>query len=222
MPAGGSGGPALAKTPGKGAPKALKFVLALVGGLVLGLIGTFQYNAVLTVGPWKYAPVGLIIALLATTAWGVFLRAWSGIGGVALDIVGLFVSTQLVASWAPGGDVVMPAGSTGQAVIGYVWVWGAEVLPLIVCFLPPSWFRPRLSHPKTPVASGPAPAMPPAAPGPAGAVPAVAETQAGSMARRAALAGDTRPPLASPARPAAPTPSAPLTTDQPGNTSALS
>jgi hypothetical protein len=145
-PAGGAGLPVPVEVPRKGVPMALKLVFALVGGVVLGLIGTFQYNAVLTIGPWKYAPVGIIIAMVATIAWALFLRAWAGLGGVALDILGLVITIWLAATWRPGGDVVMPAGgTTAQTVAGYLWAYGAGIVSLVICFLPPRWFQSRPS-----------------------------------------------------------------------------
>lgn len=112
-------------------PVIVRVLLAVALGLVIGALGT----AVHRYGDesW-YAGMALALAITVTTA--VMCRAWSGYGALLAFAGGWVVAVQLMSLRGSGGDVLVPAGTTGL-----VWTYGGVLLLGVAAFLPGSWFR---------------------------------------------------------------------------------
>lgn len=93
-------------------------VLALLGGVLVGVVGCFQHTREL--GP---LPLGLLLGLLAVfavvVAGGVLV---AGRVGAALALLGWLVPTVVLSLSGPGSDVVLPADG-----LGYGWLLGGAL-----------------------------------------------------------------------------------------------
>ncbi|HEY0215212.1 MAG TPA: hypothetical protein VGC57_02340 [Cellulomonas sp.] len=101
---------------------------ALVLGVLIGAVGTVMHRST---QPW-----GMVVALVLVLAAAVTTRAWAGWPAVVGLVVGLFAVIQVLSSTGPGGDVLVPASDA----LGWVWVGGALLLPLLVAAAPRAWF----------------------------------------------------------------------------------
>ncbi|MGP7960474.1 DUF6113 family protein [Sanguibacter sp. A247] len=105
----------------------LMYVAAIVVGAVLGVLGTFGHRSV--------APWGLVLAVLACVAAGIWVRATFTPMAVIAYLVGWTVAVQILAAGGPGGDTQVVADT-----LGYVWSYGTALLVLGVLGLPRTWF----------------------------------------------------------------------------------
>jgi Family of unknown function (DUF6113) len=102
------------------------YVVLFLLGVVLGLLGTFQYSS----GPGVLVPILFDVAILATCvlgAWGM-----SGAAGGVLPAVGWLLITILLSSAPAGGSVLVTNTSSGKwflyggavcAAAGAVWAF---------------------------------------------------------------------------------------------------
>jgi hypothetical protein len=110
-----------------------RVLLAVVLGLVMGILGTVAHRAT-----WLDLPAGLVLALALTLSAAVLCRAWSGMGTMLGAGAGWLVAVQVLSLSGPGGDVIVPA----QAV-GMVWTYAGLAMFVVAAFLPSSWFSDR-------------------------------------------------------------------------------
>lgn len=103
------------------------YVAALLVGAVLGMLGTFGHRSV--------APWGLVLAIVACVAAGVWVRATFNPMAVIAYLVGWTVAVQILAAGGPGGDTQVVADT-----LGYVWSYGTALLVLGILGLPRTWF----------------------------------------------------------------------------------
>ncbi|MDR0504544.1 MAG: hypothetical protein LBG70_01875 [Bifidobacteriaceae bacterium] len=106
-----------------------------VAGLLLGLIGTFTYNASFTIGSLGPLPSGLVLVLLASLALAVIARSLGGISALGVTVLALFLTAQIMAGKSSSGDVLVP-----DQPVSYIWLAGCGLLPLTVAFWPRRWF----------------------------------------------------------------------------------
>jgi len=105
------------------------------GGAVIGVLGTFQHNALLSIGSWNTVPIGLTFSLLAVAAYSAWTRVAAGMACFFAQAVAVFATSELLTREGSGGDILVPAFARS-----YVWLAGALVIPLIIAVLPPRWF----------------------------------------------------------------------------------
>jgi hypothetical protein len=118
-------------------------VAALLLGALVGAIGTVVHRSI---PPW-----GAVLALALAFAAAVTVRAWAGLVALAGYAVGLVVTVQVLAQRGPGGDTLVP---DAQA-IGWAWVIGSVVMPIIVALLPRALFADRPRPSRTDPLAGP-------------------------------------------------------------------
>lgn len=108
----------------------LAWLVCLVLGVVVGLVGTVAHRSL---PPW-----GLVAAMLTLLAVAVVARATAGTGSVLATGAGWLLAVQVMAQVGPGGDALVLADA-----IGYTWAYGGVVALLAALFLPRSWFTER-------------------------------------------------------------------------------
>ena len=106
-----------------------------LGGALLGVLGTFQHNVVVEIGPWKTAPLGIALVFVAVAAYSLWTRAVAGIGCYFTQAIALFAVSELLTLLGPGGDVLVPSTSRS-----YAWLIGALIIPLWIAVMPRRWF----------------------------------------------------------------------------------
>ena len=100
----------------------LGYVVALLLGALVGLVGTVAHRQWL---PWV-----LVLCLLAVLAAAVMVRAWVGGGGLVAYGLGWLALVQVAATAGPGGDVLLPG----------VWMGGGMLMIGVAAFAPRRWF----------------------------------------------------------------------------------
>ncbi|MDR1295518.1 MAG: hypothetical protein LBK59_11325, partial [Bifidobacteriaceae bacterium] len=106
-----------------------------LGMVVLAGLATFAHASRWTLGPWRDAPLGIVLACAAVLAGATTVRAWAGYWGVVAAAVGAFAITQVMAMMGPGGDVLISAQPLGHA-----WLALAPAASVAVAFAPARWF----------------------------------------------------------------------------------
>ncbi|MCU1479981.1 MAG: mycothiol biosynthesis protein [Subtercola sp.] len=108
------------------------WVVALLLGVVFGMIGTVVNQATISVFGWFTLPIGLIMAILASILLLVGLRLILPTRTLALlaaiGLVGIVAALTLT---SPGGSVLIPAN-----VYGYIWTFAPTIVSLIVLAWP--------------------------------------------------------------------------------------
>ncbi|MDR1151716.1 MAG: hypothetical protein LBK72_04430 [Bifidobacteriaceae bacterium] len=121
-------------------------VVCGVAMVALAGLATFAHASRWTIGPWRDAPLGIVLACGAVLAGAATARAWAGYWGVVASAAGAFVVTQLMAMVGPGGDVLISAQP-----LGYAWLVVAPAATVGVAFAPAHWFTdppdPNQDHP---------------------------------------------------------------------------
>lgn len=110
------------------------YATGLVTGLVVGVISAFvhRYQA-------GGIDAGVILALVAAAAAGLFTRAMGGRGATAWLAVGLLAAVLAVRFITPGGDRIVLDDGPGNLL-----TVGLPVIALLMTVPPNSWFRARM------------------------------------------------------------------------------
>lgn len=124
------------RSPGRRRGVVGRVVLAVLLGLVMGVLGTVAHRTT-----WLDLPVGLVLALALTLSTAVLSRAWSGLGTMLAAGAGWLVGVQVLSLAGPGGDVLVPAQP-----VGMIWTYGGLAMFVVAAFLPSSWFSDRPSN----------------------------------------------------------------------------
>jgi N-acetyl-1-D-myo-inositol-2-amino-2-deoxy-alpha-D-glucopyranoside deacetylase len=116
-------------------------LLALVVGLILGVVGTFGHRGVIGVGgtdlPW-----GIVVSVAGAACFLIGTRLYSGSRLVTLaGTVGLLVPIFVFSFQGPGGSVVI-VGDT----IGRIW----DFAPALIAVGVLAWPRLNFAAPQTP------------------------------------------------------------------------
>jgi len=116
-------------------------VLALVVGLLFGVVGTFGHRSVIGIGAANL-PWGLVVAVLGAACFLLGIRLYTGSRLVTLvGAVGLLVPIFLFSLEGPGGSVVI-----AQDVPGRVWAYAPIVIALVAVASPLPGVRGRASR----------------------------------------------------------------------------
>lgn len=96
---------------------------SLLGGSILGFIGTFFHQS--------WPPIGVTLALGTAGMFLAGLRAWASVRGpAAAGALGIAGMSALLALPA-GGTVLVPAN-----LVGYAWTFGVALIALVVIAWP--------------------------------------------------------------------------------------
>ncbi|WEV69836.1 hypothetical protein OZX73_02930 [Bifidobacterium sp. ESL0775] len=118
----------------------VRALICVVSGIVVGVCGTLVHR----LGAQYNVPIGLLLAflILVIATWSA--RARSGIVGLALH---LMFSTSVAGFFANFmGDILLPMGfysttlSFFSQYVGWLWLGGLIVIPVIFVFFPERWF----------------------------------------------------------------------------------
>ena len=120
-------------------------VLALLLGVVVGVVGTVMHRSMM---PW-----GVVACLALVFTAGLAARAWAGLVTLIGYAIGLVGIVQILAMRGPGGDTLVPDGQ----VIGWVWVLGLIAVTVLVGVLPHRLFDDRPRPPRVVQYDGPDP-----------------------------------------------------------------
>jgi len=134
---------------------AVRLILGLIAGAMVGAFGTAIHRSLLTFGAapnTHFFPHGLLLALALTIAAGLFIRASAGFNTFAAFGLGWIVMVQLLAMPNTGGDVLIvdPREPLPFAAAGLIWTYLGAVLLVLLALLPPRWFRAMPSEPTGP------------------------------------------------------------------------
>ncbi|WEV41543.1 alcohol dehydrogenase [Bifidobacterium sp. ESL0682] len=118
----------------------VRALICVVSGIVVGVCGTLVHR----IGAQYNVPIGLLLAwlILMISTWSA--RARSGIVGLALHLMFSTAVTGFFADFM--GDVLLPMGfysttlSFFSQYVGWFWLGGLIVVPVIFAFLPRRWF----------------------------------------------------------------------------------
>ena len=121
-----------------------RFLIDLLAGAIVGMIGTMAHR----MGASANIPYGLVLAymLVIMSTWSARWR--DGVSGLALHLIGssLMVWT-VMAGYGPGGAAMIPVGFGDSASlpyfsnnVGYFWLYGVVLIPLVMLVLPKRWF----------------------------------------------------------------------------------
>lgn len=125
-------------------PAWARLLLGLIVGVVVGMIGTMAHR----MGASANIPYGLVLAYVLTAIATWSARSRDGATGLALHLIGssLMVWT-VMAGYGPGGDAMIPVGFGDSASlpyfsnnVGYFWLYGVVLIPLVMLVLPKRWF----------------------------------------------------------------------------------
>lgn len=125
-------------------PAWARLLLDLIVGVVVGMIGTMAHR----MGASANIPYGLVLAYVLTAIATWSARSRDGATGLALHLIGssLMVWT-VMAGYGPGGDAMIPVGFGDSASlpyfsnnVGYFWLYGVVLIPLVMLVLPKRWF----------------------------------------------------------------------------------
>jgi hypothetical protein len=123
------------------------WVVALLLGVVFGMLGTVVNQATISVFGWFDLPIGLVMGCLASILLLLGLRLILTTRTLALlaavGLVGIVVALTLQ---SPGGSVLIPAN-----VYGYVWTFAPTVISLVVL----AWPRRPLTRTADPRSAAP-------------------------------------------------------------------
>lgn len=108
--------------------RVVEYLAAAGFGVLVALLGTASYRA--------YAPLILILVLVAVFSSAIMVRAWLGLIGLGVFGLAFLVVMQVLSLKGPGGDVLMPADA-----LSYTWLVSGIVVVGIACFAPKKWFR---------------------------------------------------------------------------------
>ncbi len=116
------------------------WIVALVVGIVFGVAGTIGQGSM-----WGSVPIGLIVALIGTTAILLGVRLLTGDRWAALATgMGAMIATLVFSGRGPGGSVVVPAPAEGALSTGIIWTIGVPiVVALVVAWPSRAALRPR-------------------------------------------------------------------------------
>lgn len=119
-----------------GLGRALNWLFALLGGVLVALVGTVAHMSVASVGD-AVVPIGLAMALIATAAYMIGVRLLLvDRGAVFAAGVGLVGTIALFTGRGPGGAVLI-----NDSLASLVWT----LAPVLVATLVVAW--PRFSRP---------------------------------------------------------------------------
>ena len=112
-------------------PRPLKWLIAAVGGVVIGAVTTPLAQASVDVGsvtiPW-----GLVLSLIVVTAYVLGLRFVSDTRLLALfGAIGVVVANMLLSLPGPGGGVIVPGN-----LVGTLWAALPSLIFVVVIALP--------------------------------------------------------------------------------------
>ncbi len=112
-------------------PRPLKWLIAAVGGVVIGAVTTPLAQASVDVGsvtiPW-----GLVLSLIVVTAYVLGLRFMSDRRLLALfGAIGVVVVNMLLSLPGPGGGVIVPGN-----LVGTLWAALPSLIFVVVIALP--------------------------------------------------------------------------------------
>ncbi|MBM6698991.1 alcohol dehydrogenase [Bifidobacterium pullorum subsp. saeculare] len=131
-------------------PLPARLLVSAAAGVAVGAIGSVAHRF----GAAQNIPVGLLLAflLLGLSSW--CARSRSDVTGLAVHLITSSFVVWQMARPGPGGDILMPAGFSGQVPFfsehaSLIWLYGGIVLQLAMVFLPAAWFRvpPRKAKP---------------------------------------------------------------------------
>ena len=126
------------------------WVVALLLGVVFGMLGTVVNKATISVFGWFDLPIGLIMGCLASILLLLGLRLILPTRTLALlAAVGLVGIVAALTLQSPGGSVLIPAN-----VYGYIWTFAPTVISLVIV----AWPRRHVS--RTADAAGSSPSEP--------------------------------------------------------------
>jgi hypothetical protein len=116
-------------------------VIALIVGLVLGVVGTFGHRGVIGVHAANL-PWGIVVALLAVACLFAGVRLYTGSRLATLAaVVGVLVPIFVFSFQGPGGSVVIV-----QDTLGRLWAYGPLVLAVLTLALPAPRARTAAQH----------------------------------------------------------------------------
>jgi len=131
-------------------PAWARLLIDLLSGVAVGMIGTIAHR----MGASSNIPYGLLLAYLIVVLSTWCARSRDGASGLALHLIGSSLMVWMVLSgYGPGGDAMIPVGfGDGASMpffsehVGYFWLYGVLVIPLVMLVLPKRWFAvpPRL------------------------------------------------------------------------------
>ncbi|WP_432622691.1 hypothetical protein [Bifidobacterium sp.] len=125
-------------------PAWARLLIDLIVGVAVGMIGTMAHR----MGASANIPYGLVLAYVLTAIATWSARSRDGATGLALHLIGssLMVWT-VMAGYGPGGDAMIPVGFGDSASlpyfsnnVGYFWLYGVVLIPLVMLALPKRWF----------------------------------------------------------------------------------
>lgn len=121
---------------------AVRTVITLISGMAAACVGTIAHR----LGADQNLPVGLLLAflLLGLSTW--CARARQGAIGLGLHLAASSFTVWQMAKVGPGGDILMPAGFSGDMPFfsdhaSLIWLYGCIVLQVVMVLLPGRWFR---------------------------------------------------------------------------------
>lgn len=119
----------------------VRLCLSLLAGILSAAVGTLAHR----MGAAYNIPYGLILAfvILLLSAWSA--RSRSGVVGLLAHTIAATVTAWGIAVYGPGGDALVPVGFNGQLPffsqhVGYIWLYGAVLVQIVLLFLPKRWF----------------------------------------------------------------------------------
>lgn len=125
-------------------PMWARFLIDLLAGAVIGVIGTMAHR----MGASANVPYGLVLAyaMVIISTWSA--RSRDGVSGLALHLISSsLVVWTVMAGYGPGGDAMIPVGFGDSAslpyfsnTVGYYWLYGVVLIPLVMLVLPKRWF----------------------------------------------------------------------------------
>lgn len=108
------------------------WIVALVVGIVFGVAGTIGQGST-----WAGVPIGLVVALIGTTAILLGVRLLTGDRWAALATgLGAMIATLVFSGRGPGGSVVVPAPAEGAVSTGIIWTIGVPIAVALVVAWP--------------------------------------------------------------------------------------
>lgn len=111
------------------------WIIALVVGAVYGVAGTIAHAYTL-----GWLPLGLLLALIGSTALLISVRALTGDRWAVLTTgIGMVLAVVLFSGSGPGGSIVVPGGDLdklGPINLGSVWMFAVPLIAALVVVWP--------------------------------------------------------------------------------------